>query len=139
MPIATAAALPDPHIFIGPGAAMLSNAAGFRVEDFGDEEFRIIVRDNVIVIAGGRPRGTLYGVYTFPEDYVGVRFLTHDHTHVPRIGEWRVVEPVDRLVHPPLAFRWSFHAETNRYPAFATRNRTNTVATEAQLGGKTGL
>ncbi|MCX5758060.1 MAG: DUF4838 domain-containing protein, partial [Candidatus Hydrogenedentes bacterium] len=139
LPIATVAASPDRHIFVGPGAAMLGNVAGFRVEDFGDEDFRIVIRDNAIVIAGGRPRGTLYGTYTFLEDYAGVRFLTQDHTHVPRIGEWRVVGPVDRFVHPPLAFRWSFYAETNRYPAFAARNRTNTVATEARLGGKTGL
>ena len=54
------------------------------------EELRLVVGDELIAIAGGQPRGTLYGVYTFLEDYLGVRFLTTDHTHVPpsppRIG-----------------------------------------------------
>ena len=129
----------DRHVFIGPSAPLAASPAGFSVEGFGDEDLRIVIRDEAIVIAGGRPRGTLYGVYTFLEDYVGVRFLTHDHTHVPPLVPWRVVGPVDRFYHPPLAFRWSYYAETNRYPAFAAQNRTNTVPTEARLGGKTGL
>ena len=129
----------DHHVFVGPGQAMQGHPLGFSVEEFGDEDFRIVIRDDVIIIAGGRPRGTLYGVYTFLEDYVGVRFLAPDHTHVPPIGEWRVVGSVDRFYHPPLAFRWSFYAETNWHALFAARNRTNTVPTEARLGGKTGL
>ena len=129
----------DRHVFIGPSGPLAASPAGFGVEGFGDEDLRIVIRDDVIVIAGGQPRGTLYGVYTFLEDYVGVRFLTHDHIHVPELGPWRVVGPVDRFYHPPLAFRWSYYAETNRHPAFAAQNRTNTVPTEARLGGKTGL
>ncbi|MBN1342799.1 MAG: DUF4838 domain-containing protein [Phycisphaerae bacterium] len=127
------------HLFIGVSPGMKASAAGFDVSGFGPEDLRIVIKQDVIAVAGGRPRGTLYGVYTFLEDYVGVRFLTHDHVHVPPLGRWRIVGPVDRFYHPPLAFRWSFYAETNRHPAFAARNRTNTVPTEARLGGKTGL
>ena len=49
---------------------------GFSVDGFGAEDLRIVIRDGNIAIAGGRPRGTLYGVYVFLEDYFGVRFLT---------------------------------------------------------------
>ncbi|HOZ46425.1 MAG TPA: DUF4838 domain-containing protein [Candidatus Hydrogenedentes bacterium] len=129
----------DHRFFVGPGQALQGHPAGFSVEGFGEEDFRVVIRDNAILIAGGRPRGTLYGVYSFLEDHLGVRFLTVDHTHVPPIGDWRVVGPADRFYHPPLAFRWSFYAETNRSPLFAARNRTNTVPTEPRLGGKTGL
>ncbi len=139
LPIVTDPERADRHVFIGASGPMAANPAGFSVEGFGDEDLRIVIRDDVIVIAGGRPRGTLYGVHTFLEDYIGVRFLTHDHTHVPSLGPWRVVGPVDRFYHPPLAFRWSFYAETNENPAFAAQNRTNTVATEAKLGEKSGL
>ena len=41
------------------------------------------------------PRGTLYGVYTFLENYLGVRFLTPDHTHVPKVDEETVLDDVD--------------------------------------------
>ena len=63
---------------------------------------RIIVRGENIAIAGGRPCGTLYGVYTFLEDYLGVRFLTADNTHVPAVGNWRKVG-ADRWVLSPAA------------------------------------
>ena len=77
----------DKHVFIGPGKVMQASPVGFSVEDLGPEDLRVVVRDDNIAIAGGRPRGTLYGVYTFLEDYLGVRFLTHEHTHVPAMGD----------------------------------------------------
>ena len=37
-----------------------------------------------LLIVGGKENGTLYGVYQFLEDYLGVRFLTPDVTYVPK-------------------------------------------------------
>jgi hypothetical protein len=130
------------HIFIGSSLSMRASNVGFSTDDFGQEDFRIVVRDDNIAIAGSKQspaRGTLYGVYTFLEDYIGVRFLTADHTYVPAIGTWRVVGPLDHFYHPPLRFRWSYYGETNRNPAFAARIRVNTVSDDPKLGGKTGL
>ncbi|TKJ33430.1 MAG: hypothetical protein CEE38_20735 [Planctomycetes bacterium B3_Pla] len=130
------------HIYIGSSPAMRTSNVGFSTDEFGQEDFRIIVRDDNIAIAGqsqAETRGTLYGVYTFLEDYLGVRFLTVDHTYVPKIGTWRLVGPLDRFYHPPLRFRWSYYGETNRNPTFAARIRVNTVTADAKLGGKTGL
>jgi hypothetical protein len=117
---------------------MQASPAGFGVENLGDEDLRIVVRDNLIVIAGGRPRGTLYGVYTFLEDYVGVRFLTADHVHVPKLAAKAEVAPVDRTYHPPLLFRWSYYGETNSNAQLAARLRVNTVGGEPKFGGTTG-
>ena len=138
LPIVTEVERADQHVFIGPSAAMRSSNVGFAVSNMGDEDSCIAVGDGNIAIAGGQPRGTLYGVYTFLEDYVGVRFLTHDHTHVPKIGKWRVVGPVTRIYHPPLEFRWSYYRENEVHPAFATRLRVNTITNDPKLGGKTG-
>ena len=138
----------DRHVFIGPSLAMRSSNVGFGIKDFGEEDLRIIVRDGNIAIAGGRPRGTLYGVYTFLEDYLGIRFLTYDHTHVPPVGDWRVVGPIDRFYHPPLApFRQSAYLETDQHPVFAARMRCNTrfpdvsnpVREEARFGGLSAM
>ena len=125
----------DRHVFVGPSQAMRTSEVGFDTQAYGEEDLRIVIRNANIAIAGGRPRGTLYGVYTFLEDYFGVRFLTPDHTHVPPVGDWRVVGPVDRIYRPPLAMRWSFYAETSRNPAFAARMRNNTVTHDEKLGG----
>lgn len=125
LPIVHKIARPNRHVFIGPGGEMTGSELGFDVKSFGQEDLRIIVRDENIAIAGGRPRGTLYGVYTFLEDYLGVRFLTADHTYVPPIGRWRKVGPVDRFYHPPMDFRWVAYEANFGRPEFATRLRLN--------------
>jgi len=55
----------DRNVYIGPGSTMKASPVGFAVDDLGPEDLRIVVRNDAIAIAGGRPRGTLYGVYTF--------------------------------------------------------------------------
>lgn len=132
------AARPSGQVFIGAGEAMRKSAVGFDTSAFGPEEFRIIIRDGNIAIAGGRPRGTLYGVYTFLEDYVGVRFLTADHTHVPGLSSPTPTGPLDRTFKPVFGMRWSYYGENMANPAFATRLRNNTITAEPKLGGKTG-
>ena len=53
-------------VYVGPGAA---DASGLEIADtkFGEEGFHIQVSEEAIHITGGRPRGTLYGVYEFFE------------------------------------------------------------------------
>jgi hypothetical protein len=150
LPISNQTDRADQHVFIGSSDALAESELAFSTQNFGDEDFRIVIRDNHIAIAGGRPRGTLYGVYTFLEDYLGIRFLTHDHTHVPKVAPWRAVGPVDRFYHPPLAFRWSAYGETDydrftksglSFPAFAARLRCNAVNDDEdpQFGGVTDM
>jgi hypothetical protein len=127
---------PDRHISIGAGKLMKDSPAGFAVDGMGPEDFRIVAGNDRIAIAGGRPRGTLYGVYSFLEDHLGVRFLTIDHTHVPKLPAALPVGPLDRTYHPPLLFRWSYYGENSRDPAFAARRRVNTVSDDPKLGGK---
>jgi hypothetical protein len=116
LPIVRAEDADNRHIFIG---------MGIDVQAFGQEDFRILVQDDSITIAGGRPRGTLYGVYTFLEDYLGVRFLTPEHTHVPQVGHWRRIAPVDRFFHPPMEVRWVGYEDNYADPKFAARLRLN--------------
>lgn len=124
-------------VFIGPGKEMQAHPQGFGVEDLGEEGLRIHLQRDVLVIAGGRPRGTLYGVYEFFERYLGVRFLTKDHTYIPeKSGE----EPLQRGEYsyvPPFSFRWSYYGENSADPAFAARLRNNTITRDERLGGMT--
>lgn len=89
-------------------------------------------------IEGGSPRGVLYGVYEFAERYLGVRFLTADHTHVPADAATRALPQETFAYTTPFAFRWPYLGETCLYPAFAARLRCNTVAAADSLGGITG-
>jgi hypothetical protein len=121
------------HVLIGPGAADRNPG------EFGPEDFCIEAGKGRIAIAGGRPRGTLYGVYAFLEEYLGVRFLTADHTHVPRLTGPRIVGPLERTYRPPLSFRWPYYGENVAAPVFATRLRINTVTDDVRLGGRTPM
>ncbi len=126
-------------IFVGPGAVRRAGEMAFDIGGFGPEDLRVIIREEGIAIAGGRPRGTLYGVYTFLEDVVGVRFLTPDHTYVPKLVDRSCLPLMDKTYRPPFRFRWSYFGEIAEDHVFATRMRTNTVQTEEHLGNKTPL
>lgn len=126
---------PGRHVFIGSSKAMRNSDVGFSTEGFGPEDLRIVARNDAIAIAGGRPRGTLYGVYTFVEDYLGVRFLTAEVTHIPPIGEMRIVGPVDRFYHPPMSWRNVYYREIYKDSKFAARLRTTLREDIAHLGG----
>ncbi len=127
------------HIFVGPGAVAGAGDLAFDAAGFGPEDLRVTVRGDGVAIAGGRPRGTLYGVYTFLEETLGVRFLTPDHTYVPRLDNGASLPTMDRICKPPFRFRWSYFGEIAEDHVFATRMRTNTVQTEEHLGGKTPI
>ena len=141
LPIVKTTNRPDRHVFIGVGKAMRTSAVGFDVSEFGPGDLRIVVRGNSIAIAGGRPRGTLYGVYAFLENTLGVRFLTYDQTHVPKITSPHNLAPVDYFYHPPLIFRFCSYVENRSNQEFAVKLRNNNTGSsiDARLGGNTGL
>jgi hypothetical protein len=125
-----------PAVLIGPDA--VTARLGERVWKPGEEDLRITVRPDTIAIDGGRPRGTLYGVYEFFEEYAGVRFLTFDHTYLPPDAARRLLQLGTYIYRPKFAFRWSYYGETSRRPDFAARLRVNTVSDDPDLGGRTG-
>ena len=73
----------------------------------GDEGFTIRTHKPHIIIAGGRLRGTMYGVYTFLEDYLGFRFLAEDCTIIPH-REVVKIDPIDDTQIPALEYREPF-------------------------------
>ena len=127
LPIYTDKKKADGHIYIG-------RASVLNQSEIGDEGFHIIVEYNRIVIAGGDTRGTLYGVYQFLENSLGIRFLTDDHTHVPD-GYNLTIYFDNYAYNPPFSFRWSFYRENSESPEFAARRRVNTVTPAEKLGG----
>ncbi len=124
-------------IFIGPGKEMRVHRLGFDVNELGEEGLRFRLRHDALIIAGGRPRGTLYGVYEFFERNVGVRFLTRDHTYIPKGAGEAPLQMGEYSFIPPFSFRWSYYGENTQDPAFATRLRNNTITSDERLGGRT--
>jgi uncharacterized protein DUF4838/glycosyl hydrolase family 20 len=125
------------NVFIGPSEEMAGSKVGFKVDDLGEEGLRFHISADNVALAGGRPRGTLYGVYEFFERYLGVRFLTHDHTHIPAAAKEAKIPCAQYEYVPPFSFRWSYYRENALQGAFAARLRVNTVTGDENLGGKT--
>jgi hypothetical protein len=138
LPVAEAAAAKEPAVFIGPDAVLRSGQPTDRRE-LPEESLRIRVAPAAVCIDGGPPRGTLYGVYEFFEEYCGVRFLTFDHTYYPKDAATCALTSGTKVVNPTFAFRWSYYGESSRYPEFAARLRVNTVSDDPKLGGRTGF
>jgi len=140
LPIVNNAQKTGRHIFVGWGKVMKASPAGFDVGDLGPEDLRIVIAADNVAIAGGQPRGTLYGVYTFLEDYLGVRFLSPDHTHVPKVPGRLPVGPIDRTYRPPLEYRFSTYQANERLPQYGVRLRNNAMPSiPEKMGGKAAL
>ncbi|HTL55771.1 MAG TPA: DUF4838 domain-containing protein, partial [Candidatus Limnocylindrales bacterium] len=90
----------------------------------GQESFILRTDHNRLIIAGGKPRGTLYGVYTLLEEKLGVRWFTPELEFVPQTN--RLVLPaLNETRSPALEYREVFWTEIMRDADFAARHRLN--------------
>lgn len=87
------------------------------------DEIVIRTKGNRLYLAGGRPRGTLYSVYEFLEQQLGIRFLTPDETFIPR-QKTITVEPLDFRYSPQFETREILYS-LGASPEFAARIRAN--------------
>jgi hypothetical protein len=63
---------------------------------------------NNLILSGDRPRGTLYAVYTFLEDYLGVRWWSPDASYVPNKPNLKIKD-IDIVYKPPFFYRETMH------------------------------
>lgn len=116
-------------ILLGDGEKLRSLNVPVDFSDLGDEGFVIKSAGSNLVIAGGRRRGTMYGVYTFLEDVLGCRWYTSTVSSIPKTPSI-TLGPLDILQKPDFEYRDVFY-----HDAFdgnwATRNKSN--STRARL------
>src|SRR5581483_343417 len=74
-----------PVIAVGSAAAVAVDATT-DLTDLGPEGILLHKAGKSIILTGGQgaPRGTLYAVYTFLEDFIGVQWWTPEVTEVPK-------------------------------------------------------
>lgn len=75
---------PENSIVVGPGPVAAELFPEVELAKFGGEEYIAKSKGNRLLLAGGRPRGTLYAVYRFLQDELGVRYYAPWFTHVPK-------------------------------------------------------
>lgn len=94
---------------------------GFSIHD--EESFRLLADGERLRIIGTGSRGTLYGVYTLLESYLGVRWFTPDLEVTPQSADFIVDAQLDRTVKPSFSVRRNDPSGTN--DAHRARSRMN--------------
>ncbi|MBR5160988.1 MAG: DUF4838 domain-containing protein, partial [Thermoguttaceae bacterium] len=100
-----------------------------------DEIFMKSLDDGSIILAGHDQRGTLYAVYTFLEDKLGVRWWTDTESTVPKTPNLTIAL-LDVRYAPKLIYRESNYKVGFRTPVFAARCKDN--GSRATLGPELG-
>lgn len=103
---------PTRAILVGAGEAARKAFVEVPFDGLGDEELVIQTRGNRLLLAGGRPRGTLYAVNRFLQQQCGVRWWTPWASRIPKQPTLRLGE-LGLREKPAFEYRESFW-----YPAF---------------------
>ena len=136
LPIMTDEEPPGGHeIILGSNAHLDATNIEVDLGGLGEEGFVIHTSPPHLVIAGGRRRGTMYGVYAFLEEYLGCRWFTPTVSRIPRASRLEI-GPIDERQRPVLEYRDAFFLEA-RDADWAARNRLNgTWSLTEEHGGR---
>lgn len=124
------------EIILGDNAHLRSLSVPVDFSQLGDEGYVIRTVGSHLVIAGGRLRGNMYGVYGLLEDHLGCRWFAPRVGRIPKHSRL-VLGPINDKQVPVLEYREPF-----TYDCFdgqwCARNRVNSSAgrLEEKHGGK---
>ena len=122
--VSDAESIQSREILLGDNAHLRKLKPDIDFNRLGTDGFTLRTDGNRLIIAGGRPRGTLYGVYALLEDKLGVRWFTPEFEVVPKLP--RVSLPrLNETQIPMLEYREVYWTEMMRDADFAARHRLN--------------
>lgn len=124
LPYIAESELPEGEKAILLGETELSEAlTDTDCSEIGKDGFLLFSDGDYLIINGSDSRGTLYGVYTFLEEYLGVRWFTPELEVVPESKNVVIDSAVNRIVEPSFEIRRNDTAGTN--DAYRARSRMN--------------
>lgn len=111
-----------PSILVGRSRITDSLKQPIPYEALGDEGFVLRTAGQDLIIAGGRRRGTMYGVYTFLEK-LGCRWFTPDLSRIPR-KRTIAIAPLNERHAPAFEYREPYFSDVFNKD-WAARNKMN--------------
>ena len=120
-----------PCLYVGPTA--FAKKQGFTPHRWGPEQWALRSVGEDVVLVGGRPRGTLYAVYRFLEDQLGVRWWNAYEEQVPKRPTLQIPN-LDRHGEPKFRYRDIYSLFAHDGGRFAARNRLNGGTLDVALG-----
>ncbi len=132
----SASPVDGPGLYVGPGRASREVAPNLPYDDLSPDGIVIETVGDDLVLAGDRPRGTLYSVYTFLEDTVGCRWWASDASFIPDKPGLTVPDQHVEYI-PPLEYREVFwHDAFDGDWACRNKSNGNRPRLEEKHGGK---
>lgn len=110
------------RVFVGDTG--FAREHGIRAAEMAAEQWVLHTVDGQLVIAGGRPRGTLYATYHFLEDVLGVHWWNPCEESVPSLQDISF-EPLAMQGKPDFRYRDIYMLYAGDGGRFAARNRLN--------------
>jgi hypothetical protein len=111
--------------------ALTAQLTGATEPKADDESFHYQSVGHQLVIYGGSKRGTLYGVYAFLEDELGVRWYTPEYTLVPKLKKWSF-EKLMKSETPAIQYRFAQYNSVTENADWCAHNKNNSVWTASQ-------
>lgn len=124
--ITTEGAVPEsaPQLLVGQGTRVKRLLPRQNWAALGKDGIVIKSVGKHLVLAGGRPRGSLYAVYQFLEDSVGCRWWTATESTIPRKSTLNL--PAQNVVYrPTFDFREQYTTDVHKDLSFAVKMRQN--------------
>jgi len=101
------------NVWIGRAGVPEELLRRLELDGLGNDGLCIRTDGKNLLIVGGQLRGTMYGVYQFFEDYMGVRWLTSNVTHIPDAPPKELPEIEFRYV-PPFEYRMTSYIDAQQ-------------------------
>ena len=114
----------QPLILLGFGTATQDLGITGPESSLGEQGYLIRTVGPHLVIAGTQAAGTLYGVYDFLENHLGVRWYAPGETYTPKVDNIPL-PALDLLKKPAFLWRHTSYAWPGRDEAFQARAREN--------------
>lgn len=124
IPVSETAIKGKVNIYIGQTRATVGLLKGFDWTSLKSDGIIIKTLPNALVLAGDRPRGTLYAVYTFLEDYLGCRWWSYDCEFVPSLKDISIGS-INRKYVPKFAIRESYFRPNMTDTAYPVKMKLN--------------
>ena len=115
---------PGPSVIVGYNDRV-SAMTGVTKPDDADEGYCYQTMNGHLVICGGSQRGTMYGVFAFLENELGIHWLTSSVTQVPRKKMFLLSPDLRHSEKPIIARRLDFYYDALRHHDWVAHNLLN--------------
>jgi len=122
----------EDEIILGVNRHLEALNTPISLDELGDEGFILRTVGQHLMIVGGPIRGTLYGVYTFLENYLGCRWFSSKVSHIPKQNDI-TIGPINDMQRPAFNFREVYYSDAMQ-PKFPQRLKLNGNASVIRNG-----